>query len=161
MLFIVIGPPASGKSTWVKSRATPGDIVIDYDAIAKTLNPSGSKSHEHPAHIRAVTKAARSEAIRVAVELSDRHNVYLIHSTPSVSLIDHYRRHGAHIIVIDPGKEVVLARAKQERPWRMQRVIEAWYRDQEAGLLPTSSKPTPANSATPSKVATVDRSRNW
>lgn len=32
-LTIVCGPPASGKSTYVKERAGPGDLVIDLDAI--------------------------------------------------------------------------------------------------------------------------------
>jgi len=33
-VMLVCGPPAVGKSTFVKQHAKPGDIVIDLDAIA-------------------------------------------------------------------------------------------------------------------------------
>src|SRR5262245_57412117 len=32
--FVVTGPPGCGKTTWVKDRAKPGDIVFDLDAVA-------------------------------------------------------------------------------------------------------------------------------
>jgi hypothetical protein len=36
-VILVCGPPASGKSTWVRQRVVPGDIEIDVDAIAKEM----------------------------------------------------------------------------------------------------------------------------
>lgn len=39
-LTIVCGPPCSGKTTYVKSMAHKGDVVIDLDAIQKKLNPA-------------------------------------------------------------------------------------------------------------------------
>lgn len=42
-LTIVCGPPASGKTTWVRSHAGPDDLVIDLDMIASEL--AGSKTH--------------------------------------------------------------------------------------------------------------------
>jgi 5-methylcytosine-specific restriction endonuclease McrA len=36
-LTIVCGPPASGKTTWVRTRAAPGDLVIDLDEIKAKL----------------------------------------------------------------------------------------------------------------------------
>ena len=40
-LTIVCGPPAGGKSTWVRNHAAPGDLVIDLDVIASTLSGQG------------------------------------------------------------------------------------------------------------------------
>ncbi len=42
---VVTGAPGSGKTTWVKQRARPGDIVFDLDAIAGVVS-------EWPTHPR-------------------------------------------------------------------------------------------------------------
>jgi hypothetical protein len=34
---VVTGPPAAGKSTFVRERRAPGDLVFDWDALASTL----------------------------------------------------------------------------------------------------------------------------
>jgi len=36
-VMLVCGPPASGKSTYVRDNAEPGDTIIDFDAIRKRL----------------------------------------------------------------------------------------------------------------------------
>jgi 5-methylcytosine-specific restriction protein A len=36
-LRIVTGPPAAGKTTFVRERRAPGDLVFDWDALASTL----------------------------------------------------------------------------------------------------------------------------
>lgn len=138
-LYLVTGPPASGKSTWVRDQAQHGDITIDYDALATALTPPGGAPHDHPAHIKAVTKAARQAAIDTALGLADQHDVYVIHSTPSPRLVQHYLDHGAEVITIDPGEQVVLARCRQERPWRIGQAAKQWYRDREPSKLPANA----------------------
>lgn len=127
-LYLVTGPPAAGKSTWVRQQAKPGDITIDYDAIACVLTPPGDDPHDHPDHVKQVTKAARQAAIDTALTLSMDHDVYVIHSTPSDALMARYRRLGAKLVTIDPGYDTVMARAKAERPWRIQQAVKKWYR---------------------------------
>lgn len=129
MLYVVTGPPAGGKSTWVREHAKAGDITIDYDALANTLTPASVGSHEHTSEVKKVTKAARQAAIDMALTLTDIIDVYIIHSLPSRSLLDSYRARGAEIIIIDPGREVALARAKAERPWFMQGAVKRWYEE--------------------------------
>ena len=129
MLYLVIGPPAAGKSTWVKQQAVRGDIVIDFDLLAHALTIDHDGSHEHTDDVKAVTKAARQAAIDKAVSLAQRVDVFLIHSTPSTKLVTRYRQLGAEVIEIDPGIDIVMARAKRERPWWMQQVIKQWYAD--------------------------------
>lgn len=125
-LYLVLGPPASGKSTWVRERAQPGDITIDYDALANVLTPSNGKPHKHEPHIKAVTKAARQAAIDAALKQTGC-DVYVIHSMPAPSTIDRYVQLGAQVITIDPGIDVVMARCKAERPWQMQQAVKQWY----------------------------------
>ena len=132
LLYVVIGPPAAGKSTWVRERAKAGDITIDFDAIANTLTPQGEGSHQHTPEVAKVTKAARQAAIDTAIPLSSTIDVYLIHSTPSDKLLSKYRAAGGQIVTVDPGREVVLARAKSERPWWMQGAIKRWYEERPA-----------------------------
>ncbi|WP_235578971.1 MULTISPECIES: ATP-binding protein [unclassified Rhodococcus (in: high G+C Gram-positive bacteria)] len=139
-LYVITGPPAAGKSTWVREHATHGDIVIDYDLLANTLtvpDPTGS-DHDHTPAVKAVAKAARKAAIDKALTLTDS-DTYLIHSTPSPTLLRYYRDRGAEIITVDPGIDVVMARARKERPWWMQPVIKRWYDDQAA---PSSTRTT-------------------
>jgi hypothetical protein len=143
-LYVITGPPAAGKSTWVREHATHGDIVIDYDLLANTLtvpDPTGS-DHDHTAAVKAVAKAARKAAIDKALTLTDS-DTYLIHSTPSPTLLRYYRDRGAEIITVDPGIDVVMARARKERPWWMQPVIKRWYDDQAATTTTVTVK-TPA-----------------
>lgn len=133
MLYVVIGPPAAGKSTWCREQAQPTDVVIDYDRIASALTADDSDPHSHSPAIKAVAKAARQAAIDKALTLKGC-DVYLIHSTPSPALLARYRTQGAHIHVVDPGQSVVMERCKRERPWQMQQVVKRWYSD-KAQLL--------------------------
>lgn len=130
MLYLITGPPAAGKSTWVKEHAQHGDITIDYDALASVLTPQGGKPHAWPPQVKAVTKAARQAAIDTAMTLARQHDVYLIHSSPGTALLAYYRQAGARVITVDPGKAVVMARAKKERPWQMRQAITEWYEQQ-------------------------------
>jgi hypothetical protein len=129
LLYVVIGPPAGGKSTWVREHAKAGDITIDYDSLANTLTPASVGSHEHTSDVKKVTKAARQAAIDAALSLTGEADVYIIHSTPSTQLLAKYRSRGAEIITIDPGRDIVMARAKAERPWFMQGAVKRWYEE--------------------------------
>lgn len=52
----VIGPPCSGKTTYVAERAKPGDLIVDWDALMAAI--SGSAGHSrHPALIGYVAEA--------------------------------------------------------------------------------------------------------
>ncbi|QFG09106.1 terminase small subunit [Mycobacterium phage ThulaThula] len=135
-LYLVTGPPASGKTTYVARHAKPGDITIDYDALANALTPTTGPTHKHTRHVMAVTKAARQAAIDAAIEHTGEHDVYVIHAMPSQRTIDHYRALGAELITIDPGQAIVMARCKAERPWQMQQAAKQWYAERAASKHP-------------------------
>ncbi|GAB4582611.1 AAA family ATPase [Nocardia sp. IFM 10818] len=140
-LYVVIGPPAAGKSTWCRAHATPRDVIIDYDRLASALTAADETGHDHTPAVKAVTKAARKAAIDTALRHTREIDVYLIHSTPSPTLLATYRAHGARIVTIDPGREIVMERAKRERPWWMQPVIKRWYEQNPAGGQPAPPAP--------------------
>lgn len=141
-LYVVIGPPAAGKSTYCQQHARPGDVIVDYDRIAHALSlapdDDGKSMHEHAGTVKAVAKAARQAAIDKAMSLAAECNVYVIHSTPAESTLARYRARGAEIVTVDPGYEIVMQRAKHERPWWMQPVIRRWY--EQRGQLPEQQR---------------------
>ena len=125
---VVTGPPAAGKTTHVRQHAQPGDVIIDYDHLANALSGQDEDNHDHPAHIQAITRAARQAALDAAVNTSAR--VWLIHAMPSKKQQANYSARGAEIITIDPGKDVVMKRIKTERPARMAKAAGKWYANQ-------------------------------
>lgn len=133
MLIVVMGPPCSGKSTWVRQRAKPTDIVIDYDQIAIALSGPRAADHDHSGVVDAVTKAARKAAIHTALRYATRVDVYLIHSNPGRHEIAAYQQRGADVVLLDPGRDVVRERCGRERPPRIYAAIDEWYRDHAAG----------------------------
>ncbi|WP_198387718.1 AAA family ATPase [Rhodococcus pyridinivorans] len=140
-LYLVIGPPAAGKSTWVREHAEAGDLTIDFDALANVLTPAALDSHKHTAEVKAVARAARQAAIDAAVVYADDVDVYVIHSTPSAKLMEHYRGLGAEVVTVDPGPDVVMDRISRERPWQMAQAAKKWY--SERGLdTPAVKRPT-------------------
>lgn len=108
-LYLITGPPAAGKSTWVREHAQHGDITIDYDALASVLTPDGGKPHAWPAAVKAVTKAARQAAIDAAIKQPV--DVYIIHSSPGPAFLADYQRLGANIITIEPSQQTSAANA--------------------------------------------------
>lgn len=126
-LIVITGPPAAGKSTWVRQHAKPGDITIDYDRLALALTVDGSDSHDHPRYLRHVASRARSAAIREALRYAGEVDVYVIHSLPAVDVLARYAEHHARVVTVDPGRDVVMERIRRERPRSMVPVAERWY----------------------------------
>jgi hypothetical protein len=130
-LYIVTGPPAGGKTTWVRHRAKPGDIVIDLDALASALT-AGPPTHQHPRPVLRCAQRARSVAIDEALKHTARTDVYVIHAQPDSRHLARYAQHDAHVVTCDPGREVVEQRARDERPPGTLAVVARWYAQRPA-----------------------------
>lgn len=127
-VVVLIGPPASGKTTYVLEHAEPGDLTIDLDALTRALMPhEPGQTHQYPAHIRHVAIGARKAAIDRAIRLKDRCTVWLIHAIPSPAQLQDYRRMRYRIIVVDPGRDIVEPRVFAERPPAMLHGVAKWY----------------------------------
>jgi len=123
VLRVVTGPPAAGKSTYVRDNAEPGDVVIDLDALAVALG--SPDPHDHPPAIAAAAHAARNAVIASAK--TARTDTWLIHSVPDQAALDSYAKQGADIIAVDPGEDVVRQRIEAERPAAAHAVADRWY----------------------------------
>lgn len=128
MLYVVCGPPAAGKTSWINARAKPSDIVIDLDRLALALAGPGAPSWQHDETLLKVAHRARFAAIDEAVKHRDKVDCYLIHTLPSAKALARYRRLGARIITVDPGEQVVRDRVAAMRHPGMDAVVTRWYR---------------------------------
>jgi hypothetical protein len=127
VLYVVTGPPAAGKSSWIAARARPTDIVIDLDRIAQALMGPGAPAwSQHPIAMR-VAHRARYAAIDEAFKHTTEVDVYLIHTMPSAKWLARYRRHDAEIVTVDPGRDIVIQRVQDMRSPALLAVATRWY----------------------------------
>lgn len=161
MLYVVIGPPTAGKTTWVLERATTNDVVIDDERLAVALAGRGVDGHNHTPAVKAVVKQARLAAIDTAIGHAHDVDVYVIHSRPGASTMARYRKLGAEIVVIDPGRSVVEARCKKERPWQMGIAVKAWYESDAALYRQYRHTGGIEQAAAAPSAGTAHTSRHW
>ncbi|MFE4701453.1 AAA family ATPase [Streptomyces sp. NPDC056738] len=143
MLIVVTGPPAAGKSSWIKAHATARDIVIDLDLMALAMAGPGADHHNHTDVLTRVVHRARYAAIDEACQHLDKVDVYLIHTQPSAKALAKYKRLEARIITVDPGRDIVMQRVKAMRQPEMERVVTRWYnarRGRPAEAMPQASR---------------------
>lgn len=134
-VYVITGPPAAGKTTWIRERAKPGDITIDYDDLVQALSPGlPSDPVEQPPHVVATVLAARTAVINDASMDSDswgtgsRYDVYIVHAMPDRHAMNRYHKYGFEIVTIDPGYDECMRRALEGgRTPRQQALITDWY----------------------------------
>ncbi|MGW6210947.1 AAA family ATPase [Streptomyces sp. NPDC055109] len=142
MLYVITGPPAAGKSSWIQAHATARDIVIDLDRITLALTGPGAPQWNHdPLHQR-VAQRARYAAIDEACKHLADLDVYLIHTMPNAQAMARYRQLDARIVTVDPGEAVVRERVAAMRSSAMNRVVSRWY-----GQRKTTSPPAVSQSS--------------
>ncbi|MEU8713607.1 hypothetical protein [Streptomyces sp. NPDC048663] len=127
MLYVVTGPPAGGKTSWVEAHARPADIVIDLDRITRALAGPGAPQWNQDPVLLKVAHKARYAAMYAAFEVRDQTDVYLIHTMPSTKSLAQYTRLDAKVVAVDPGRDIVMQRIEAMRDPEMRRVATRWY----------------------------------
>ena len=122
---IVCGPPCAGKTTWVRERAQAGDLVVDYDDIARRLGSPRQHDHGPRYHRRVEAVIARALA---GIEAGRHERAWVIRSLPSTTERDALaRRLSASVVVLDEPDEVLHERARRrDNPSRTIRAIREW-----------------------------------
>ena len=154
-MTVVTGPPAGGKSTHIQENAQPGDVVVDFDALANALG--AADPHDAPYDIKSVTFAARDAVIdRVLKGVSV--DAWIIHTTPTPERMAQYKEAGAVFVEVDPGMDVVLAQAAADnRPEWTEQTIRDWYQAREGADDAMKSKSLEVQKRfTVAKLATAD-----
>ena len=125
MIHVITGPPCAGKSTYLKEHAKDGDLKVDFDRIAKTLG--ATESHNAEGIVKKAAFAARDAIIKTALDNPDEES-WIIHTSPTDEQMSAYKKAGADIVILDPGKDECLARAERDkRPQATIDAINRWY----------------------------------
>lgn len=127
-LNVVIGPPCSGKSTFVEENAAPGTPRWDFDVVASTIAGSDTK-HDIPSKVMDVVLAMRRGLMGWLLDVEiPTPDMWLIHSAPAPSVLARMAQVGAEFHLLDPGLEECLKRAEEDgRPESTIEAIKAWY----------------------------------
>lgn len=136
-VVLVCGPPASGKSTWVRQQTAPGDRVVDFDQLCRSL---GSKArHDHPRPVRQMAKALRRSIEDKALEYPGR--TWVIRSLPRASdRASVAERLGARVVMLATPADEALERARKDnRPEWTESAIRDWWQAYEP--LPVDETP--------------------
>lgn len=128
-LTLVAGPPCAGKNTYIREHALASDLVVDYDAIARALQPAGADAHQHVESHRPMVCEARDAILdRLVLGNHDVRRVWVINAAAKRSFREQYRRrYGASVVVVWAPEEVCLRRAMGERPQAWWGHVRSWF----------------------------------
>lgn len=125
MLTVITGPPCSGKTTYARQHAVPGDVVIDFDDLAQALG--STSTHDHDPLLREITAGAWAAAVNRAVRNHHRLRVWVIDSNPLPARRKEYDQAGARYVELAAEPAELHRRAEQDgRSRRWHAVIDQW-----------------------------------
>lgn len=125
-VYLVYGPPCSGKTTWVESVCNDDDLIIDIDRIWECLCVS-DKYHK-PNRIKSNVFGVRDTLIdQVKIRKGMWRNAYIIGGYPLRTDRDRIcSLLRAREVFISEDKETCLSRCKDEK-WKG--YVEDWFED--------------------------------
>jgi hypothetical protein len=105
-VMLVCGPPASGKSTYVKNHAAASDIVIDLDMIARELG----YHRDRPASALATLLTIRNARLAALSQEPPHRVAWVILGAPSRALRQWWRR----TLGVKPDDQILLGPSQAE-----------------------------------------------
>lgn len=139
-VVVIVGPPASGKSTELRRRAEAlrsqgcEPITLDYDDLAVCFGSQAPTGHGHADHFTELVQRTRGLAIRLALQAAQRYDadVLIVDSSPPRSRRDAYAAAGAELVTLDTSLEECHRRADAAgRPPEWHELIDSWAPEQE------------------------------
>ncbi|PZO36594.1 MAG: hypothetical protein DCE92_08720 [Alphaproteobacteria bacterium] len=82
---LVCGPPAAGKTTYVRNHRKTGDLVIDFDAIAVAISGETGLKRATPAELIPFVCEARDALIKRLRRRHDLRHAWVIAAAPALA----------------------------------------------------------------------------
>ena len=141
-LEIVCGPPCSGKTTYIRERANPDDLVIDLDTIMMTLDPS-YRHWTNGIYDSLLYKAVRvRNALLGSLERRTTGKAWFIVSAPTKAERDWWHgKLGGTVTLLHPGVDECKRRAINRGTPLARDGIERWERSSRSPWMPKESAP--------------------
>lgn len=112
-LYIVTGPPCSGKTTYVKEHMSEDDLVFDSDEIARAF--TYSKHHTvNKEGIKHFILKLRYQWIQALRNFGPNGNAWLIASNLTDSLMKNCRQYDYEVVKMDASIEECLVRMQKD-----------------------------------------------
>lgn len=126
---VVCGPPCSGKTTYVRDHAKPGDVVIDIDAIALSIRPGYVHWHGMMDGELLNKSLRMRNAILGALARREEGAAWLIVGAPT----EHERewwnsKLGGRVVLLDPGSDECKRRAVERGTPAAVDGVDRWYK---------------------------------
>jgi 5-methylcytosine-specific restriction protein A len=110
-VWLICGPPASGKSTYVRANASKGDIVIDVDAIAREYG----LGRERPSEATAMLLLDRNDRLAALATEPPTTTAWVIIGGASHKL----RQWWCNVLGVGPDHLIVLVPPREELYFRI------------------------------------------
>jgi hypothetical protein len=128
-LTIVCGPPASGKTTYVKDHAAPADLVIDLDDIGSRL--SGGSLHDWSRNFLVAALDERNRYLRALSKPCSWPAAWFIVGAPKLKERQWWKEklQPKTIVVLVPPPELChqRIRARGVRIMQQSQAVEDWF----------------------------------
>lgn len=132
MIHVVLGPPCSGKSTYVREHKKDGDIVVDFDRLAEALG--NDEKHAAPSPIKEVAFIARGAVIKEICKKD--YEAWIIHTKPTEFQRKLYDEAGAEYIEMDTDMQTCLERCEaDDRPEGTADIIRQYFEAPKGALF--------------------------
>lgn len=140
-LSILCGPPCSGKTTYIRERAKPEDIVIDLDTIMMTLDPN-YRHWTNGIYDSLLHKAVRvRNALLGSLQRRTSGKAWFIVSAPTEAEREWWHgKLGGEVILLHPGVAECKRRAINRGTPLATEGIERWERSSRSPWMPKESK---------------------
>lgn len=147
-VYLIAGPPCSGKTTLAQRMAGPGDQVLDFDTYCQRLD--GRPGWDHPLRVRQRAEQLLRRDIDSLIRARRRAGQhYVIRSCPTRQSRENLATAlRATVWLLNPGQAECERRATVDRrPTHTHAGIRQWYRDYQPSPLdrrPNTDRSCPA-----------------